>query len=112
MFKIESDYITVDRVFFSEDEALEYAIEKMELYVRDWIEEFVDIEIAGIADDSEASIEAVREGEIEYDDIADEISHYVKEVVNERFEFKQRIQQLKQKIAELELKSDNQEAQS
>ena len=124
MFKIESNYITVDRTFASEDEAREYAIEQMERYIHDWIEEFVEFETVGIADDPEAFIEAVRDGEIDNYDIADALQDYVDQVRFDKGAQLERIRGLLTRQAELEskaadlqeqldqLRQDNQEAQS
>ena len=117
MFRIESNYIQVDRNFASEDEAREYAVEQMERYVQDWLEEFVDIETVGIADDPEAFIAAVRDGDVEHDDIADALWDYVEQMrFNENVQL-DRIRGLNARVSELQdqleqLRQDNQEAQS
>lgn len=117
MFKIESNYITVDRTFASEEEAREYAIEQMERYIHDWIEEFVDFETVGIADDPEAFIEAVRDGEIDNYDIADAIQEYVDKIRFDNGVYVERIRALQGRLAELEeqlkeLRQGDQEVQS
>ena len=115
MFKIDSNYIQVDRTFTSEDEAREYAIEQMERYVHDWIEEFVDFETVGIADDPDAFIEAVRDVEIDNYDIADAIQEYVDHVSFNNGVYLERIRALQGRLAELEeqlkeLRPGNQES--
>lgn len=117
MFKIESNYIQVERTFASEDEAREFAVEEMERYIQDWIEEFVDIETVGIADDPEAFVEAVRDGMVDHDDIADALQDYVDQVRFNDGVYVERIRVLHARQAELEdelnqLRQDNQEAQS
>lgn len=115
MFKIESSYITIDRTFSSEDEALEWAVERMEQYVQDWVEEFVTLEKVGIADDPESFIDAVRDEDIDHEYIADALQDYVNQVRLNNGEYLQSIQVLKTRKAELErqleqLTADNKES--
>jgi len=120
MFKIESHYIdsiSNGHSFSSREEALEYAVEQMQGYVKQFIEEFVDIERVSIKDDPDAFIYAVRQQEIDSYDFADALEDYVDQVQLERSAYLQRIQVLQARNTELEeqlkeLRQGNQEAQS
>jgi len=115
MFKIESNYITVDQTFAAEDEAREWAVDQMQQYIEDFVEEFVTFETIRIADDPGAFIEAVRDGEIDNYDIANDLKDYVDQVrFNENVQL-DRIRGLSARVSELQdqleqLRRDNHEA--
>lgn len=76
MYRVQSDFVDVFETFSDEDDAIQAAVEKMQEYVDQYIEEFVDIQRVSILDDVNSYCDLVEMGDIEVDIIASDIKEF------------------------------------